>query len=220
MHANVKNSPTCRMANIHFNELDESYSKLQQDLSKFQDSISLYATKYQTYLDMILSIPKFSLSHDQKYNEFIERFGNDYKTIQNYVVEDKEIYTLYLEAKQFADSFFDNDYDLYCHIINAEGGNCPADEQYEIAAIIDNRIMHPDFPNTLYKVVYSPGQYAPVMTGSINKVPSEGVCENMSLYLRGLVDVDVPSNVVFQAKFTQGSGVWKRRSSGHYFCYY
>lgn len=216
----VVSSPTCRIANINFNELNDYYDQFKSDLNKVENCISLYSSKYNSYLNMISSIPEYSLSHDEKENEFIERFGADYETAEAYIVEEGDLNNLYLEAKQFADDFFYSTYDLYCHIVNAEGGNQPADEQYDIAGTIDNRIVHPEFPNTLYEVVHSPGQYAPVMTGSINKEPSGSVKENMRLYLRGLVEHDIPSNVVYQALFRQGHGVYKHRPGGNIFCYY
>lgn len=216
----VISSSTCRIANINFNELNEYYNQFQNDLTNVKNCISLYSSKYESYTNMILSIPKYSLSHDIKYNEFIERFGADHEIAETYIVEEEDLHDLYLEAKQFADDFFDSTYDLYCHIVNAEGGNQPAEEQYDIAGTIDNRIIHPDFPNTLYEVVYSPDQYSPAMTGSINKEPSESVKENMRLYLRGLVEHYIPSNVVYQALFRQGHGVYKHRPGGNIFCYY
>lgn len=216
----VMNSPTCRTANLNFNELNEYYNQFQNNVTKVKNCISLYTSKYQTYLNMTLSIPKYSLAHDEKYNEFIERFGTDYETAESYIVEEEDLNTLYLEAKQFADDFFDSTYDLYCRIVNAEGGNQPAEEQYDIAGTIDNRIVHPEFPNTLYEVVHAPRQYSTVRSGSINKEPPESVKENMRLYLRGLVEHYIPSNVVYQALFRQGSGEYIHRPGGNIFCYY
>lgn len=93
-------------------------------------------------------------------------------------------------------------------------------EQYFVANSIENRIKHPNFPNTLYDVVYASGQYEPVINGTINLTPSDETRKNVEYYLRGNVETGMPDNVVYQALFKQGK-VWNSDvKTKNIFCYY
>ena len=126
---------------------------------------------------------------------------------------------MYLESKQIADDMFEEYYELMCHIVNAEAGICPRIERAYVANVIENRIAHYEFPNTIRSVIYASGQYAPAMTGSINKTPSKSVRTDVEDYLKGRIETGMPANVVYQAKFIQGHGIWEYTPSGHYFCF-
>ncbi len=145
---------------------------------------------------------------------------------------------MYISAKKIADNFFEEYYDLLCHIVNAEAGylnyssvehlytqeeieEMKSMERCKVARIMELRVKHPAFKYyTIRDVVYAPGQYSPVTSGSINNPPNEQTCIDMENFLRGRVDTGLPENVVYQALFTQGSGVYEHSPSGHYFCYY
>ena len=94
-------------------------------------------------------------------------------------------------------------------------------ERCKVARVIELRIKSPVFKeNTLRAVIYAPGQYAPVSSGSINLEPYPQTRADMVEFLRGRVDVGFPDNVVYQALFSQGSGIYEHSPSGHYFCYH
>ena len=132
-----------------------------------------------------------------------------------------ELQEMAADSQRIADDFRNSCYEIMCKIGNAEAGNCPDMEICYVLNVIENRVEHPEFAQTtVYAVIYAPGQYSPTWNGAINKIPSARVRRIVDQYLRGEIETGMPSNVVYQATFTQGSGIWMAMSSGHYFCYY
>lgn len=222
----VTASPVCSIANRNFNMLAEQYEEYTNQLSKIQEQIEKIEKMYEEYLRLLDNIPKFSNAlREEKYNEFQEVVVPLYEIVcnekQRYLSEKEEVDDMYQNAKKIADDFFYEYYELMCHIVNAEAGTlkCTSMERCYVANVIENRIKSSRFPNTLRGVVYAPNQYSPVSSGSINNTPYNWVRVDMENYLRGRVDTGMPDNVVYQALFTQGSGIWKAMPSGHYFCY-
>ena len=109
---------------------------------------------------------------------------------------------------------------LLARVIHAEATENPAlrilDRQY-VGAVVMNRVRHPKFPNTLSEVVYATGQYACVGSYKFNQYPPQECLDIARQLLQG-ESFGVPSNVVFQAQFHQGKGLWKRVGV-HYYCY-
>lgn len=113
-----------------------------------------------------------------------------------------------------------NDLELLARIINAEAGGCTDEHQLLVGNVVLNRVASSSFPNTIYGVIYQKGQYSPTWNGAINKTPSEQAYKNAQRLLNG--ERFCPKNVVFQANFKQGSGVYKAISTSYsttYFCY-
>ena len=118
-----------------------------------------------------------------------------------------------------------NEDDLYwlSRIVMQEmGGDWVSDElQQMVASVIINRVNSEYFPNTVKDVIFQKGQYAGVKYLSSVK-PTDKVVENCKYILEnGSI---LPNNVVFQAEFVQGDGVYyiyydKYVGSTTYFCY-
>jgi len=51
--------------------------------------------------------------------------------------------------------------DLLAKLVTAEAGGEPYLGQVAVAAVVLNRMKSPDFPNTINKVIYQPGQFSP-----------------------------------------------------------
>lgn len=222
----VTESPVCSIANRNFNMLAEQYEEYTNQLSKFKKQIEKVEKRYERYLRLLDNIPEFSNAlREEKNNEFQEVIVPMYEIVgdekQRYLSDKEEVDDIYQKAKKIADDFFYEYYELMCHIVNAEAGslNCTSMERCYVANVIENRIKSSRFPNTIRAVVYAPRQYSPVSSGSINKTPYSWVRVDVENYLRGHVDTGMPDNVVYQALFTQGHGIWKAMPSGHYFCY-
>ena len=116
------------------------------------------------------------------------------------------------------DSYTDDDLDLLSHLISAEAGSdsCTYDLMLYTGSVVLNRIKHESFPDDLYSVIHQPGQYSCVNSGSINKKPTERAClAAQELLENGSI---LPENVVFQAQFEQGDGVYIKEQN-MYFCY-
>lgn len=224
LYQEVQTAPVCSETNDRFNVLAEKYNEYVEKADEVQALILDYQEKYNEYLDMLDTIPEFSKAlRNEKYAEF-EKFQTTYAEIdaerQEYEEDEKTLLAIYTDAQKIADDYFWLVYDLACRIAYAEAGNCPLIEQCYVLNVIENRQKSPSFaPTTFYGVVYSPGQYSPTWNGSINNTPSEETKYIVQEYLRGRIDTGMPDNVVWQAQFPQGRGIWKIMSSGHYFCY-
>ena len=113
-----------------------------------------------------------------------------------------------------------SDLELLARIINAEAGGCTDEHQLLVGNVVLNRVADSRFPDSIYEVIYQKGQYSPTWNGAINKTPTQQAYKNAQRLLDG--ERFCPSNVVFQANFKQGKGVYKTISTSYsttYFCY-
>lgn len=109
-----------------------------------------------------------------------------------------------------------NDEELLARIIFAEAGGSTEEDMLLVGNVVLNRVASNRFPNTIREVIFAPGQYAPTWDGAIHKTPSQKAWDCAEKLLNG--ERFCPENVVFQAQFKQGSGVWKKVNN-HYYCY-
>lgn len=112
------------------------------------------------------------------------------------------------------------DLDLLSRVIYSEGGGASwvsDDMCYGIGSVVLNRVEHKDFPNSIKEVVYQSGQYACINTRYFFEQPNERSLEIAEELLNGSEN-RFPKDVVFQAQFTQGSGVYSHIQN-MYFCY-
>ena len=109
------------------------------------------------------------------------------------------------------------DVDILARLITAEMGYDKEPEVYHLAgAVVWNRMKSDDFPDTLEEVIYQKGQYLCTWNGHIEREPDPVAVDVANdLLLNG---TQVPENVVFQAEFLQGSGVYEHINNT-YFCY-
>ena len=104
-----------------------------------------------------------------------------------------------------------NDYtneelDLLARLVYSENGCLGYRAMLYTGSVVLNRIASSRFPDTLYDVIYQDGQYEVTWNGGINKKPTDeayDVAEELLKY--GSV---LPSNVIWQAEFEQGDGVY------------
>ncbi len=89
-------------------------------------------------------------------------------------------------------------------------------------SVVLNRVAHKGYPNTVRGVLYQKGQYETMPRFFTKKIPDEARQIAKELLIFGSI---APPNVVYQAMFPQGSGVWKPIPSSYskddieYFCY-
>lgn len=122
----------------------------------------------------------------------------------------------------------ENDIELLAMLITAEEGyaddfeigtqayNNILENYYLCGSVVINRINSEEFPATLNEVIFQRGQYACVTNGHINKPYSDiawEVAEELLVY-----GTEIPSNIVFQSQFRQGSGLYKQVGNQLY-CY-
>lgn len=118
--------------------------------------------------------------------------------------------------------------DLYwlARIVNSEAGAEPVEGQIAVANVVLNRVKHPDFPNTIWGVIfeytYGIPQFSPVAEGTIYWEPSAQAIESARAALNGYNVV--PSALYFFAphKVHPQNWIWSRpvikRIGNHVFC--
>ena len=86
-----------------------------------------------------------------------------------------------------------------------------------VGNVIINRVNDPDFPNSVSEVLSQEGQYPwGVSYYSEEYIYDDYFYEIAEKLLAG--DRPLPENVVYQARFAQGSGIYCTLGA-HYYCY-
>lgn len=111
----------------------------------------------------------------------------------------------------------EKDLEELTHLIMAEGGSdyLPDDVPYGVGTVVLNRVASKNYPNTIHGVIHQPGQYA--VASYYMSVEPTGRCYRIAYDLLSNGS-EWPSNIIYQAQFTQGSGIYKS-VNGEYFCY-
>ena len=129
-----------------------------------------------------------------------------------------------------SDAQFCYDRDIIATVVyNEAWGGCSDRHRELVAAVICNRVASDKFPNSVYDVVVQRGQYHPSYADP-NSYYGKRARENAEVWatcqeiaakaLNGEVDCD--SNVLYQANFTQGYGIYETHYTSYsttYFCY-
>lgn len=77
------------------------------------------------------------------------------------------------DAKSWRLSLSETELDLLARVVHAEARGEPYEGQVAVAAVIINRVLHPEFPNTISGVVYEPLAFQVVANGQVNQPASE-----------------------------------------------
>lgn len=107
---------------------------------------------------------------------------------------------------------------LLARLVYAETGSESDEHQQAVASVVLNRMNSDKFPDSIDEVIYqrNPLQYACIEDGNIDKIPDERAIKN-AYYIWDNGSI-LPDNVLYQAEFKQGSGVYKQIGNT-YFCY-
>lgn len=107
---------------------------------------------------------------------------------------------------------------LLARLVYAEAGSESDEHQQAVASVVLNRMNSDKFPDSINEVIYqrNPLQYACIEDGNIDKIPDERAIKN-AYYIWDNGSI-LPDNVLYQAEFKQGSGVYKKIGNT-YFCY-
>lgn len=132
--------------------------------------------------------------------------------------------------------YSDEDIRILTTTVFHEAGHTTEQPRQYVAQVVLNRVEDSRFPDTVKGVITQPGQYstkyatveaanAIQATDSKNGTYYYGICED-SVKAAMMGQVEMPSNVLYQANFSQGKGVWKSvyfnsgwYASTSYFCY-
>lgn len=213
----MENSANDKSENLEktINQLQINNSELNQKVEELNTQINT-VTDDKTNLQKELDTAKSEIS---KYKKQIDNLKNSSKEVtsrSSNSLSEKNTETI----EKTDEKINSDDLDLMARIIYAEAGNCSDEEQLLVGNVIMNRVASSKYPNTIREVIYQKGQYSPTWNGAINKKPSEKAIKNAKRILNG--ERFCPTNVVYQAMFKQGSGVYKALKNPDgttYFCY-
>ena len=118
-------------------------------------------------------------------------------------------------STEFDDNYEDNLYVL-SHVINGEACGCSWEMKIGVGSVVINRVHSDAYPDTIRDVVFQSGQYACTWDGNYDREPEEESVEAAEYLLKH--GSQYPDEVVYQANFTQGSGVYEVIGN-MYFCY-
>ncbi len=136
--------------------------------------------------------------------------GNYYFVAQDYLTEEKP------------PMYSDDDYYCLAHVIDAEMGVESWEDKIYTGSVVLNRVHGSDWwskgSHTVRGVVFrtKPLQYACIKDGNFFREPSAESWRAARYLLEN--GSQIPSNVVYQAEFKQGKGIWKH-THGAYYCY-
>jgi len=141
-----------------------------------------------------------------------------------------------IEAYQKLSKYTDEDIRILATTVYYEAGSTTEQLREYVAQVVLNRVADKRFPNTIYGVVTQRGQYAGsyATAEATQRIKDQDARNGTYNYLTCVTSakkammgqVDMPANVIFQANFKQGTGVWKTIyfnngyfSSTSYYCY-
>lgn len=112
--------------------------------------------------------------------------------------------------------YSDEDLYLLSHVIAGEANYCDYSMKLYVGSVVLNRVKSPLFPNTLKGVIFQKGQYQCTWDGHYYIEPTDETKEiAKKLLTEGSA---LPENVIFQAEFKQGKGVYIKHKN-MYFCW-
>lgn len=124
------------------------------------------------------------------------------------------------EAEKPEKQYTDQQLDILSRIICGEAQNCTDEMQLAVGSVFLNRVNDPRFPNSFHEVAFQRRQYACTWDGNYYKTPTEANIKNAIFLLEN--GSQLPANVIWQAEFKQGKGIYKTIKHGRttmYFCY-
>ena len=115
--------------------------------------------------------------------------------------------------------------DLVARLLCREAGATWASDEHQrlVVSVVVNRVKSPLFPNTIRGVIYQKGQYSPAISETIDTAKPDARTIANAKYVLDHGSI-CPANVLYQANFKQGSGVYKSiydriLGTTTYFCY-
>lgn len=95
---------------------------------------------------------------------------------------------------------------LLAAIIQCEAGSEPYEGQVAVGAVVMNRVRSGRYPNSIYEVIYQPGQFTPAGQGSVEKVIANGPKASC---------IQAAQEALNGTDNTGGATSFRRASSGH-----
>lgn len=149
--------------------------------------------------------------------------GTEINTLGTVVVMDEEEHPLWYEIEHNGDTYYvcvdyctddpdeipkytQYELDELARLISAEVGNYSKERQLAAGSVVLNRVKHHAYPNTIHDVIFQRGQYACTVDGHFYRKPTKMAVESAKQLLE--YGSTLPSDVVFQSEFRQGSSTY------------
>ena len=105
-----------------------------------------------------------------------------------------------------------------------EAGGETDEIQMLVANVVINRVDSSIYPNTIYEVLTQKSQYGTMWKYGVSfpDWADQSIQDHCYDIAKRILDGErvCPENVLFQAEFEQGSGIYKQFGDDYYFCYY
>lgn len=108
-----------------------------------------------------------------------------------------------------AERFSQEDIELLARLVSAEARDEPFDGQVAVANVVLNRVASNEFPDTIRKVIYQPGQFESVSNDSINAEAAGEAVAATKEAIEGLAMVGPETTFFYNPKFVR-SNAWIR----------
>lgn len=149
--------------------------------------------------------------YEKQRNLKIESLGLDYELthyFEQYSSAEDILNAMYPpvveEPEEEAATYSDEDLLWLSRVVFAEAG-CnwfPDWVQRDVASVVLNRVADPRYPNTIKDVIFDPGQYSCVNSGSIYREPTQKVIDNCRYVLKN--GSTLPVYVIGQSGYPLG----------------
>lgn len=141
---------------------------------------------------------------------------------RNYIIEEEQIEEVVEEI-----TYSNEDLTYLATLIYYEAGSDWIEDRHQqlVAQVCLNRVNSDIYPDTVYDVICQPGQYNSwYCNGDHSHLYEKEAYQRCILNAIEALsnNVDCPINVVYQANFKQGDGVYEEYDTGNrttYFCY-
>ena len=120
------------------------------------------------------------------------------------------------EALNQEKSYTEEELDVMAHLLCGEVQSGSWNLQVATGSVVLNRVKSKKYPNSIKEVVFQKGQYACTWDGNYYRTPTERNWQVAEYLLEN--GSQIPDNVIYQAQFRQGKGVWQKIGS-ETFCY-
>lgn len=128
------------------------------------------------------------------------------------------------EPSEETKSYTDDDLFYLAAAVCREAGGESEEIQLLVANVVMNRVNSSLYPDTIYEVLTQYKQYGTMWKYGVSfpDWADEKVKEQCYSVAQRILEGEryCPENVLFQAEFKQGSGVYKQFGDDYYFCYY
>lgn len=135
-----------------------------------------------------------------------------------------EIEPVVVDEEEEPENYTEDDLYYLATAVCCEAGGENEEIQLLVANVVINRVNSSFYPDTIYDVLTEYGQYGMMWEYGIEfpDWADEGVKNQCYSVARRVLEGErfCPENVLFQAEFEQGSGIFKQFGDEYYFCYY